>query len=167
MPSMTEFLNFVLAGAAVLATLTVAALAIVIIAKILGDKIKIDQLLSNGPEASLSRFQFLIFTFVIAFSYIIVMLYKISDSVSAQTITLPDANGALGLLGISAGGYVLSKGIQTSGDTSTTNAKTNADAAASAPPVVATGPVVASGPVVSTGPVAAIDPAAGDAPPAG
>jgi uncharacterized BrkB/YihY/UPF0761 family membrane protein len=64
----------------------------------------------NG-HASLSRFQFLIFTFVIAMS----LFYII--------VTQPDGPGypqipnqILALLGISGGSYVVSKGIQSSRD---------------------------------------------------
>lgn len=146
--SLPDFINFVLGSAAVLATLTLVALAAVIVIKIMRNEIKIDQLLSNSPESSLSRFQFLIFTFTIGFCYMMVMLYKISDNVSAQSIALPDATGAMGLLGISAGGYVLSKGIQTSGDTSTTNATTNAAAKAAA---AAPGPATAAAVVTPAG----------------
>ena len=61
-------------------------------------------------DASLSRFQFLIFTFVIAFSLLIVIAKK-GDFPS----TIPDAIWAL--LGISGGSYVVSKGVQTNRDT--------------------------------------------------
>jgi uncharacterized BrkB/YihY/UPF0761 family membrane protein len=61
-------------------------------------------------DASMSRFQFLIFTFVIAFSLLIVIAKK-GDFPSA----IPDS--ILALLGISGGSYLISKGIQTSRDT--------------------------------------------------
>jgi hypothetical protein len=62
-------------------------------------------------DASLSRFQFLIFTFVIAFSLLIVIAKK-----GEFPSTIPDAIWAL--LGISGGSYVVSKGVQTNRDTS-------------------------------------------------
>jgi hypothetical protein len=77
-------------------------------------KIDLTNLLSDKPDASLSRFQFLVFTFVIGLSYLVITL---------STGTLPDASGALGLLGISAAGYAVGKGIQKSADTAVTKAK--------------------------------------------
>ncbi len=62
----------------------------------------------NGP-ASLSRFQFLIFTFVIAMSFFLV--------VANDPTGLPDVpSGVFTLLGISGGSYVVSKAIQGAGD---------------------------------------------------
>ncbi len=82
-----------------------AALGLVIILKILKGKdggIDLQYLLSeeNG-QASLSRFQFLIFTFVIAMGLLVLIL----DSGSFPNIP----NGVFGLLGISAGSYVGAK----------------------------------------------------------
>ena len=58
----------------------------------------------NG-DASLSRFQFMVFTFVIAMSFFLV--------VAAEPTSLPDVPpGVFALLGISGGSYVVSKGIQ-------------------------------------------------------
>ena len=74
-------------------------------------RINLDKLISeaNG-DASLSRFQLLIFTFVIALSFFYVV---------ADTGTLPAIPGeVLALLGISGGSYVISKGIQVTKDTS-------------------------------------------------
>lgn len=60
---------------------------------------------SGKPKASLSRFQFLIFTFVIAGLYLVL-------SIEAGTmVEVP--NGALVLLGISGGSYLVSKGEST------------------------------------------------------
>ena len=58
----------------------------------------------NG-NASLSRFQFLVFTFVIAMSFFLV--------VATDPTGLPDVPaGVFTLLGISGGSYIVSKGIQ-------------------------------------------------------
>ena len=54
-------------------------------------------------KASLSRFQLLLFTLVVAGLYLILCLEN------GQLIDIP--NGTLGLLGISAGGFVVSKSI--------------------------------------------------------
>ena len=56
---------------------------------------------SDQPKASLSRFQFLIFTFVIAGLYLVL-------SIEAGTL-IEVPNGALLLLGISGGSYLVSK----------------------------------------------------------
>lgn len=86
----------------------VGLLALLILWKIHGDKIDLAFLISeeNG-QASLSRFQFLIFTFVIAMSFFLITVH---------TNTLPMVpEGVWALLGISGGSYVISKGIQKSG----------------------------------------------------
>lgn len=56
---------------------------------------------TDKPKASLSRFQFLIFTFVIAGLYLVL-------SIEAGTL-IEVPNGALLLLGISGGSYLISK----------------------------------------------------------
>jgi len=58
------------------------------------------------PKASLSRLQLLLFTFVIAGLYLTLCLE------AGQLLDIP--NQVLGLLGISGGSYVVSKGIQAS-----------------------------------------------------
>jgi hypothetical protein len=75
-------------------------------------QIKLDKLISEPDgDASLSRFQFLIFTFVIAMSVFAITISKSPP----QFPEIPTS--VLALLGISAGSYVVSKGIQTSRDT--------------------------------------------------
>ncbi len=75
------------------------------------EKIDLAKLISEEDgTASLSRFQFLVFTFVIALSLFLVI-------VGSDTLKFPDkiAPGILALLGISGGSYVISKGIQKGG----------------------------------------------------
>lgn len=69
-------------------------------------KINLELLVSEKDgSASLSRFQFLIFTFVISMSlFLLVVSNKEFPEISGQI---------LALLGISGGSYVVSKGIQT------------------------------------------------------
>ena len=85
-----------------------AALMIIVVVLILLGRIKLDKLISepNG-DASLSRFQFLIFTFVIAASFFLIV-------VSVDPPRFPDRipSEIFILLGISAGTYTISKGIQ-------------------------------------------------------
>lgn len=72
-------------------------------------KINLEFLISEKDgSASLSRFQFLIFTFVVAMSLFLIVL---------SSGRFPDISPEiLGLLGISGGSYVISKGIQKSGE---------------------------------------------------
>ncbi len=94
---------------ALLACLFLAALAAIVIIKIFTGKIDLQYLISetNG-QASMSRFQLLIFTFVIAIS-----LFKLVE-LKGQ---LPDVpGGILTLVGISASTYAVGKGISYSRD---------------------------------------------------
>jgi len=76
-----------------------------ILAAIASGKIDISMLLSeSGGGASMSRFQLLIFTFVIALSFFLIVI---------SSSKLPDVPpDVLALLGISAATYGVSKGIQ-------------------------------------------------------
>ena len=89
--------------------LFLGAAIIVLIAK---GKINLTKLISeaNG-DASMSRFQLLVFTFVVALSFFLVV---------AASQKLPDIPGSvLSLIGISASSYLVSKGIQTTTDNRT------------------------------------------------
>ena len=90
-----------------IAVLFVGLLGLILLWKIYKNEIDLRLLISESTgEASLSRFQFLIFTFVIALSFFLV-------TASAQQLAeVPD--GVWALLGISGGSYVISKGIQKS-----------------------------------------------------
>jgi hypothetical protein len=81
-----------------------------ILTAIASGKIDISSLLAeNGGGASMSRFQLLIFTFVIAISFFLVVV---------GGAELPKVPGSvLALLGISAGTYGVSKGIQAASPT--------------------------------------------------
>src|SRR5205085_6035023 len=72
------------------------------------------------PKASVSRFQFLIFTFVIAGVYLILCLE------SGRFVEIPQ--NVILLLGVSGTSYAASKGIKAAADTS----QRHADAAARA-----------------------------------
>jgi uncharacterized membrane protein len=86
----------------------VGLLGLIVVWKILTGKIDLKLLISEkeGP-ASLSRFQFLIFTFVVAMCILVLTL----DSGEFPKLDL----NILGLMGISGGSYLVSKGIQKSG----------------------------------------------------
>ena len=94
-----------------LACLFLAAVGIIVLIKIATNKIDLEWLISeDNGHASMSRFQLLIFTFVIAISF--VKLTEIKND-------FPWVNsGVLTLLGISASTYAVGKGIQKSSDTS-------------------------------------------------
>jgi len=87
--------------------LFVGALGLTIIVWIWIGKIDLSAVLNEpSGEASMSRFQLLIFTFVIAISFFEVVEMRPNANV------LPDIpNGVLTLLGISASTYAVSKGI--------------------------------------------------------
>ena len=82
------------------------ALLLVVDYKILTDKIDLSTVIAEKDgtnKASISRFQMLIFSLTIAGLYIIL-------SIEAGTL-IDVPNGALAMLGISQGSFVLSKGI--------------------------------------------------------
>ena len=79
------------------------------------EKIDLEKLISEKDgAASLSRFQFLVFTFVIAMSLFLVIVGQ--DPPKFPATIAPEI---LALLGISGGSYVISKGIQKSGGAKT------------------------------------------------
>lgn len=110
-PSTVSFWGFVAI------TVILLGIAAVVLYKMINDSIKLEGLIAEpfDPEhpdreskASLSRFQFLIFTFVIAGLYLLL-------SIEAGTfIEIP--SNVLGLLGISGGSFVLSKAVSSQGE---------------------------------------------------
>jgi hypothetical protein len=91
--------------------------SITILFLIVRNKINLSELLEEmSGGASMSRFQLLVFTLVIAFSLFLIVLNK---------GTFPDIPGnVIILLGVSAGTYGVSKGLQVaSGDTGGSDAK--------------------------------------------
>jgi len=96
-------------------TIFLGILAFVILWKIVTHEISLRYLISDEQGfASLSRFQFLLFTFVIVMTlfYLIVTHGRFPD--------IP--NQILALLGISGGSFVVAKGVQTSRDVEMTKA---------------------------------------------
>lgn len=87
-------------------TVLIAAFALAIIYKMVRGDINLMYLISGTDgDASLSRFQFLIFTFVIALGLFLIILSASPPSFPA----IP--GGILALLGISGGSYVTSKAV--------------------------------------------------------
>ena len=97
-------------------TIFVGVLALMILVKIWKGDIDLNYLISDeNGWASLSRFQFLVFTFVVAMS----LFYLVVANTPPKYPIIPKE--ILALLGISGGSYVLSKGIQNSRDVSMTD----------------------------------------------
>jgi uncharacterized BrkB/YihY/UPF0761 family membrane protein len=98
-------------------TIFIGLLGLVIVIKIFKGDIDLNYIISDeNGWASLSRFQFLIFTFVVAMS----LFYLILADTPPKYPMIP--NQILALLGISGGSYVVAKGIQSSRDVSMTEA---------------------------------------------
>jgi uncharacterized BrkB/YihY/UPF0761 family membrane protein len=97
-------------------TIFVGVLALMILVKIWKGDIDLNYIISDeNGWASLSRFQFLVFTFVVAMS----LFYLVVANTPPKYPVIPKE--ILALLGISGGSYVLSKGIQNSRDVSMTD----------------------------------------------
>ena len=116
-------LSYIVAAVLMVVLLVMAVLILWMIFK---GRIDISQLLTepDSTKASLSRFQFLLFTFVV------VGLFLLLSIESGTFVNVPDS--VLGLLGISAGSYAVSKGITANANGAknvATAAATNAAAA--------------------------------------
>jgi uncharacterized BrkB/YihY/UPF0761 family membrane protein len=109
-------------------TALIAVIASVIIWLILSGKIDLTKLLEEPTtnKASLSRLQFLIFTFVIALSLFLVI---VGDGPPHFPKEIPA--GIFALLGISGGTYAVAKGVDANKDVE--NKKTAADVQKSNP----------------------------------
>lgn len=86
--------------------------AIAVLWKIFSNRIDLKMLISekNG-DASMSRFQFLIFTFVIGMGFLLLTVANIS--LATPKIVFPEVGVEIfALLGMSSGGYLISKVIQ-------------------------------------------------------
>jgi len=107
--SATEFLVLVTGYAGVV---IVAGFAVAVLVQIFKGNIDLAKLVSEADgTASMSRFQFLVFTFVIGFSLILMVV----ASMGTADPQLPEVpGGVMALLGISGGTYAVSKGIHKS-----------------------------------------------------
>jgi hypothetical protein len=88
-------------------TVLIAAFALAIIYKMIKGEINLMYLIAGADgDASLARFQFLVFTFVIALGLFLIIL-------SANPPGFPEkiSGGILALLGISSGSYVAAKAV--------------------------------------------------------
>ncbi len=104
------FFHFKLLGLIMgyVATALIGGFGVVVIAKMARGTINLNKLVSepDGSGASLSRFQFLIFTFVISMSLFWITLMNTGFPNIPNAIFI--------LLGISGGSYLVSKGVQSS-----------------------------------------------------
>lgn len=104
--------------AAWIAVIFIGALAAIILWKIWSGKIDLTMLVSEkSGDASMSRFQFLVFTFVVVLMWIYLFF---SSGASGMP---PIDKSVLALLGISGASYVVSKGIQKSHETEASKAE--------------------------------------------
>lgn len=111
-------LPVVVGAAMVFVILGIAAL---VLWKMFTDKIPLNFLIAEpggDNKASLSRFQFLIFTFVVAGLFLLLSIE------SGTFVEIPAS--VLGLLGISGGSYVLAKGITSNAEVKKTEADSGA-----------------------------------------
>lgn len=124
-----EFHNLALAMGWMLAVL-LGAFALAIIYKMLKGEIDLTFLIAGDDgDASLSRFQFLVFTFVIAFSLFLVIVGAKDGPAFPHEIP----GGILALLGISGGSYVASKGVDANATPKTTITSTTPNPAPQGP----------------------------------
>jgi hypothetical protein len=97
----------------------IGALGLVVVWKMWTGSIDLTKLVSEQDgTASLSRFQFLIFTFVVATGLLLMVIKKLSGT--GTDFSFPGIDPSiLGLIGISGASYVVSKGIQKNFEAST------------------------------------------------
>ena len=115
-----------------------AFLGLAIVYYILTERIDLSQLISepNG-HASMSRFQLLVFTFIIGAS-----LFLIIAAPSPPAFPKEIPNGILVLLGISASSYLVSKGIQFSTPEGASDRGSDVKIVASSDTTTAGGPTI-------------------------
>jgi len=107
----------------------VALFGILLLWKIATNEIDLTHLFSDDDGwASTSRFQLIIFTFVVAFSFFLVVVSNVKiRQYGNKTDNLPGLpevpSGVLSLLGISASSYLVSRGISASQNGDSTNSK--------------------------------------------
>jgi uncharacterized BrkB/YihY/UPF0761 family membrane protein len=139
---MANVLEYVVAG-------FIGILAIVIIYLIVVGKIDLTHLLDEANHsASMSRFQLLIFTFVVAIS----LFYLVEKRTDATFPDIPP--GVLTLLGISASTYAVGKGISYSRDEGVTTPEERQGMRETAKAVASRGgaAVVEAGKIAAAGP---------------
>ena len=127
-----EIWTWISAAVAIAIALVIVAFALIVAWKLLRGQIDLTYLLAEPPaapvpgvaatpagppKASISRFQFLIFTFVIAGVYLVLCLQ------AGRFVEIPE--NVILLLGVSGTSYAASRGISAAAQTSQVNAQTN------------------------------------------
>lgn len=101
-------MNWLTVTAGLIVVIFIGLAGLMILWYMVTGRINLEKLISEDDgTASLSRFQFLVFTFVIAMSLFLVIVGKTPPDFPPD---IPPE--ILALLGISGGSYVISKGIQ-------------------------------------------------------
>ena len=109
----------------------VGLFGLLLLLKMANGTINLAELISDNGRASTSRFQLIIFTFVVALSFFLVVVAHVGipqTGNATSPATLPDVpSGVLALLGISASSFLVSKSISTpnGGDANPTNPKSH------------------------------------------
>lgn len=120
----TTIWTWISAAVAIAIAIVIVTFALIVAWKLLLGKIDLTYLLAeppasgtpdDPPKASISRFQFLIFTFVIAGVYLVLCLE------AGQFVEIPQ--NVILLLGVSGTSYAASKGIKAAADTSRVHAE--------------------------------------------
>jgi hypothetical protein len=107
-----NYMDVIAKGCEILACLFLGVLGAIVLFKIFTDKMDLEYLISeDNGHASMSRFQLLIFTFVVAIS-----LVKLVEANTNKNEFPKIDSSVLTLLGISASTYAVGKGIQMSGN---------------------------------------------------
>jgi hypothetical protein len=113
-----------------LIVILIGVIGAVIIWKMFSGKIDLSTILNdsaNGGKASLSRLQFLIFTFVIALSLFLITVGNCDGKNCPKFPDIP--NGIFALLGISAATYAVSKGVDANKDVGVAQANATSNVA--------------------------------------
>lgn len=114
----------------VLLAIFIGGVEIILLYLMISGKINLQRLISEpSGDASMSRFQFLVFTLVIAMCFFLIV---ISNNPPGFPTDIPAS--VVGLLGVSGGSYVISKGIQVNRDVSMKQLAANNGSGKSTPP---------------------------------
>jgi hypothetical protein len=97
----------------------VGLFGVLLLLKMANGTINLAELISENGRASTSRFQLVVFTFVVALSFFLVVVAHVKVLQAAHNVAdvpgLPDVpSGVLALLGISASSFLVSKSISES-----------------------------------------------------
>ena len=117
--TLADFTTPLTAFSILIVTAFMGAVAFEVVHRMWTGRIDLSHLIAeDNGHTSFSRFQMLLFTFVIASTYVVYALYALAANPTG-TLSLPEIpNGVLGLIGISGGSYIGAKLIQKVGESS-------------------------------------------------